>query len=80
MSLTSYNIYSCAEEYYANAQDEPNYDYDDYDNLNFPTHPTRRIALNCSVPYYVFLYLLSIFFCIFHKHLFWISLFIDFIL
>ena len=28
------NIYRYAEEYYANAQDEPNYDYDDYDNLN----------------------------------------------
>ena len=28
------NIYHYAEEYYANAQDEPNYDYDDYDNLN----------------------------------------------
>ena len=31
------NIYSYAEEYYANAQDEPNYDYDDYDNLNVET-------------------------------------------
>ena len=28
------NIYRYAEEYYAKAQDEPNYDYDDYDNLN----------------------------------------------
>ena len=29
------NIYRYAEEYYANAQEEPNYDYnDDYDNLN----------------------------------------------
>ena len=31
------NIYRYAEEYYANARDEPNYDYDDsdyYDNLN----------------------------------------------
>ena len=27
------NIYHYAEQYYANAQDEPNYDYDDYDNL-----------------------------------------------
>ena len=31
------NIYHYAEEYYANAQDEPNYDYDDYDNLNVET-------------------------------------------
>ena len=31
------NIYRYAEEYYANAQDEPNYDYDDYDNLNVET-------------------------------------------
>ena len=31
------NIYRYAEEYYANAQDEPNYDYDDYDNLNVHT-------------------------------------------
>ena len=31
------NIYRYAEEYYANAQDEPNYDYDDYDNLNCET-------------------------------------------
>ena len=28
------NIYRYAEEYYAKAQDEPNYEYDDYDNLN----------------------------------------------
>ena len=28
------NIYRYAEEYYAKTQDEPNYDYDDYDNLN----------------------------------------------
>ena len=28
------NIYRYAEEYYVNTQDEPNYDYDDYDNLN----------------------------------------------
>ena len=28
------NIYRYTEEYYANVQDEPNYDYDDYDNLN----------------------------------------------
>ena len=28
------NIYRYAEEYYAKAQDEPNYDFDDYDNLN----------------------------------------------
>ena len=26
-----------AEEFYANAQDKPNYDYDDYDNLNCET-------------------------------------------
>ena len=31
------NIYRYAEEYYANTQDEPNYDYDDYDNLNYET-------------------------------------------
>ena len=31
------NIYRYAEEYYANAQDEPNYDYDVYDNLNVHT-------------------------------------------
>ena len=31
------NIYRYAEEYYANAQDEPNYDYDDYDNLDVET-------------------------------------------
>ena len=31
------NIYRYAEEYYANAQNEPNYDYDDYDNLNVET-------------------------------------------
>ena len=31
------NIYRYAEEYYANAQDEPNYDYDDYDNLDVQT-------------------------------------------
>jgi peptide/histidine transporter 3/4 len=31
------NIYRYAEEYYANAQDEPNYDYDDYDNLDVHT-------------------------------------------
>ena len=31
------NVYRYAEEYYANAQDEPNYDYDDYDNLNVQT-------------------------------------------
>jgi hypothetical protein len=31
------NIYRYAEEYYANAQDEHNYDYDDYDNLNVQT-------------------------------------------
>ena len=31
------NIYRYAEEYYANARDEPNYDYDDYDNLNVET-------------------------------------------
>ena len=32
------NIYQYAEEYYEKAQDEPNYDYDDYDNLNVPTN------------------------------------------
>ena len=31
------NVYRYAEEYYAKAQDEPNYDYDDYDNLNVHT-------------------------------------------
>ena len=31
------NIYRYSEEYYANAQDEPNYDYDDYDNLDVQT-------------------------------------------
>ena len=31
------NIYHYAEEYYANAQDEPDYDCDDYDNLNVQT-------------------------------------------
>ena len=31
------NIYRYAEEYYANAQDKPNYDYDDYDNLDVHT-------------------------------------------
>ena len=31
------NIYRYAEEYYANSEDEPNYDYDDYDNLNVET-------------------------------------------
>ena len=31
------NIYRYAEEYYANARDEPNYDYDDYDNLDVHT-------------------------------------------
>ena len=31
------NIYRYAEEYYAKAQDEPNYDYDDYDSLNVHT-------------------------------------------
>ena len=31
------NIYRYAEEYYAKAEDEPNYDYDDYDNLNCET-------------------------------------------
>ena len=31
------NIYRYAEEYYANVQEEPNYDYDDYDNLNVQT-------------------------------------------
>ena len=32
------NIYRYAEEYYANTQDEPNYDYDDYENLNVHTN------------------------------------------
>ena len=32
------NIYRYAEEYYEKAQDEPNYDYDDYDNLNVHTN------------------------------------------
>ena len=31
------NIYRYAEEYYEKAQDEPNYDYDDYDNLDVHT-------------------------------------------
>ena len=31
------NVYRYAEEYYSKAQDEPNYDYDDYDNLNVHT-------------------------------------------
>ena len=31
------NIYRFPEEYYANAQDEPNYDYDDYDNFKRET-------------------------------------------
>ena len=31
------NIYRYAEEYYEKAEDEPNYDYDDYDNLNVHT-------------------------------------------
>ena len=31
------NIYQYAEEYYEKAQDEPNYDYDDYDNLDVHT-------------------------------------------
>ena len=31
------NIYRYAEECYAKAQDEPNYDYNDYDNLNVET-------------------------------------------
>ena len=32
------NIYRYAEEYYEKAQDEPNYDYDNYDNLNVHTN------------------------------------------
>ena len=32
------DIYRYAEEYYEKAQDEPNYDYDDYDNLNVHTN------------------------------------------
>jgi peptide/histidine transporter 3/4 len=31
------NIFRYTEEYYANARDEPNYDYDDYDNLDVET-------------------------------------------
>ena len=31
------NIYRYAEEYYANTRDEPNYDYDDYDNFDVHT-------------------------------------------
>ena len=31
------NVYRYVEEYYSKAQDEPNYDYDDYDNLNVHT-------------------------------------------
>jgi hypothetical protein len=32
------DIYRYAEEYYADTQDEPNYDYDDdYDNLDVHT-------------------------------------------
>ena len=31
------NIYRYAEDYYANAQDEPNYDYDDYDSITAET-------------------------------------------
>ena len=31
------NVYRYAEEYYSKAQDESNYDYDDYDNLNVHT-------------------------------------------
>ena len=31
------NIYRYTEEYYEKAQDEPNYDYDDYNNLNVHT-------------------------------------------
>ena len=31
------NIYRYAEDYYEKAQDEPNYDYDDYSNLNVHT-------------------------------------------
>ena len=31
------NIYRYAEEYYANTREEPNYDYDDYDNLRCET-------------------------------------------
>ena len=33
----SNRYYMYAEEYYAKAQDEPNYDYDDYDNLKVQT-------------------------------------------
>ena len=31
------NVYRYADEYYAKSQDEPNYDYDDYNNLNVET-------------------------------------------
>ena len=31
------NVYRYVDEYYSKAQDEPNYDYDDYDNLNVHT-------------------------------------------
>ena len=31
------DIYRYAEEYYEKAQDEPNYDYSDYDNLDVHT-------------------------------------------
>ena len=31
------NIYRYVEEYYTNSQDEPNYDYDDYDSFNVHT-------------------------------------------
>ena len=31
------NIYQHAEEYYEKPQDESNYDYDNYDNLNVHT-------------------------------------------
>ena len=31
------NIYRYAEDYYANAEDEPNYDYNDYDSINTET-------------------------------------------
>ena len=40
------NIYRYAEEYYANSRDEPNYDYNDYDNLNVETITNQ--ALKCK--------------------------------
>ena len=36
MNLTT-SIAMLKSSYYANARDEPNYDYDDYDNLDVQT-------------------------------------------